>query len=61
MDAACASPFYAIHQGVPLRFFPGINYWPETPRLIGEMNGVLQLPPTKNSDWFGGCGACTAA
>jgi putrescine transport system permease protein len=30
-------------------------YSPETPRLIGEMNGVLQVPPTKNDDWLGPC------
>ena len=26
------------------------TYSPETPRLIGEMNGVLHVPPTKNED-----------
>ncbi len=23
-------------------------YWAESPGLIGEMNGLLQVPPTKN-------------
>ena len=27
-----------------------VVYCPETPRLIGEMNGVLQVPPMKNED-----------
>jgi|AraplaCL_Col_mMS_1032034.scaffolds.fasta_scaffold11633_2 hypothetical protein len=43
-------------RGLRLRILPlrksDAFYWPETPGAIGEMNGVLQLPPTKNSDWF---------
>ena len=37
------------------------SYSPETPRLIGEMNGVLHVPPTKKDDWSGPAGRSSAS